>query len=61
MSQKPRLESDNVGIPNLATHPECYPAPEETVNIPNTATSKKSVPNQRLTPNAATAPKTHGN
>jgi hypothetical protein len=61
MSMKPRLEEDNKGIPNLATHPQCYPTTEESVVIPNTCTSKKSVPNSRLTPNAATAPKTFGN
>lgn len=61
MSQKPRLESDNKGIPNLASDPLCYDGNEQTVNIPGVVTSKKDVPNQRLTPNAATAPKTFGN
>jgi hypothetical protein len=62
MSMKPRLEQDNKGIEHLVTQPMSHPGEEETYDIPNTcSSSKKPTPNQRLTPNAVSAPKTHGN
>ena len=61
MSMKPRLEEDNKGIPNLASDPNCHDGNEHEYQIGDAVTHKSAVPNQRLTPNAVTAPKTFGN
>lgn len=61
MSQKPRLESDNKGIPNLASAPHPERAPEDYYEIPGTATCMHPATNSKLDPKLATGPKTHGN
>lgn len=61
MSQKPRLEVDNKGIPNLATQPMSHPGEEASYEIPGTATCMHPETNKKLDPNCVTAPKTFGN
>ena len=59
MSMKPRLEENNVGIPNTATQPK--KEDESYYEIPGTATCMHPETNKKLTPNAVTGPKTFGN
>lgn len=61
MSQKPRLEVDNKGIPNLVSDPLCYDGKEESYSIPGTVTSMKPETNKKLDPKCVTGPKTFGN
>ena len=61
MSQKPRLEVDNKGIDKLVSQPMSHAGEESGYDIPGTVSSMKPETNKRLTPNAVSAPKTHGN
>lgn len=61
MSNKPRLEQDNKGIPNLASQPNAHLGEEASYSIPGTCTTMKPETNKQLTPNVVTAPKKFGN
>jgi hypothetical protein len=59
MSMKPRLDDNNVGIPNTASQPK--KTDESYYEIPNTATCMHPATNSKLDPKLVTGPKTHGN
>lgn len=59
MSMKPRLDDNNVGIPNLASQPQKNE--ESQYVIPNTATCMHPATNSQIDPKCVTAPKKHGN
>lgn len=61
MSNKPRLEQDNKGIPKLASDPMKHSGEESSYSIPGTVTSMKPTTNSKLDPNLTTAPKKFGN